>query len=94
MRTKAFFYVILQKKDVDMGDSEQKIFSDEEILHSIKQGIFRIVSGYQSYSGPNGETYTKANLGDLERLEKYYERKVSAKKNSGGIKTMQVRFGR
>lgn len=65
---------------------------NEEMLRAIKEGIFRIVSGHQSYTGPNGETYTKANLADLERLEKYYEQKTAAA--GRGIRTVQVRLGR
>lgn len=74
--------------------SEERIISDEEMLRAIKEGIFRIVSGHQSYTGPNGETYTKANLADLERLEKYYEQKTAASASRGGIKSIQVRLGR
>lgn len=77
-----------------MSETEKKAYTDEEMLQAVKEGIFRIVSGHQSYTGPSGETYTKANLADLERLEKYYEQKVSAGKNRGGMKALQVRLCR
>lgn len=64
--------------------------SDEEMLKAIRQGIYNIVTGHQSFTDVNGVTYTRANLGELERAEKYYSQKVQAKTN--GIRTMQVRF--
>lgn len=70
-----------------------KIISDEEMLSAVREAIYRLVSGWQSYTGPSGETYTKANLSDLERMERYYEKKISAKNAKNcGISTVQVRF--
>lgn len=69
----------------------QTVKTDEEILQDIKNGISGIAAGFQSYTGPAGETYTKANLSDLLKLEKFYENKITAGK-SGGVKTSQVIF--
>lgn len=97
--TGGFFYAMIREilwNIAFCGDNmadATKLISDEEMLAAVREAIFRLVSGHQSYTGPNGETYTKANLSDLEKLEQYYEKKVVAKNaKNGGLSTFQVRF--
>lgn len=71
---------------------ENKPITDEEMLAAVRQAIFHLMTGFQSYTGPSGETYTRANLADLQRTEKQLESKIAFKK-SGGVYTRQVNFG-
>jgi len=65
-------------------------YTDQQMLDKVREGIFNIVQKGQSYS-INGRTYTRQDLGDLESLEKYYQKRVSA---GGGRNTNYYAFRR
>lgn len=71
---------------------DQAPLSDEQLLADVRQAIHLIATGHQSYS-VEGVTYTRADLGELRRMESMLAQRVSlASGPAGGVRSYQVAF--
>lgn len=57
-------------------------YTDAEMLAFVKQAIVEILAGAQSYSLPDGRTWTGADLDKLAKMERVYQSRVDASTGS------------
>lgn len=59
-----------------------------EMAEEIQKAIIAIVNGSQAYSigeGPESKSYTKADLGQLQTMFKYYKSQADADSNGSRV---------